>query len=321
MRILTVDDDLYILELLPLIAAKAGFPDVTSTSSAREALKILAATEPAFDCILLDINMPEMNGIELCAEIRRLETYRTTPIIMLTAMSEREYVDKAFKAGATDYATKPFDIIELGARLRVAQELLKARQAAQTAQAALIASPAARILEPSLDTAHAITIDGIKDFVTFDSMVNYLRQMSRSGLAASQLLAMKVDRMEKIYRRANQDEFSFVIGEVARALSETVQISGGLASYSGNGIFFIVSNSASPLIAEFMETHVQDLLDEKNLEYDDGTVVDIEVSFGNPIQPGSGDSSGISALLERAAARANTRSAAKVRQTHKVNIR
>jgi DNA-binding response OmpR family regulator len=129
MKILTVDDDAFIRELLPLIAAKAGFPDVTTVSSGQLAMETLTKVDTAFDCMLLDINMPGMNGIELCGRIRQMDAYGKTPIIMLTAMSERDYMDDAFKAGATDYATKPFDINELGARLRVAQELVLAHRA------------------------------------------------------------------------------------------------------------------------------------------------------------------------------------------------
>ena len=130
MRILAVDDDPYILELLPMIAARAGLADVTTASCGELALEAMVNDKPGFECLLFDINMPKMDGIELCARARQLPAYRRMPIIMLTAMSEKDYIVAAFKAGATDYATKPFDIVELGARLRIAQELVSARREA-----------------------------------------------------------------------------------------------------------------------------------------------------------------------------------------------
>ena len=66
------------------------------------------------DLILLDIMMPEMDGLEACKEIRK---YWDTPIIMLTAMSEKTDIVKGLNTGADDYISKPFDEEELIARI------------------------------------------------------------------------------------------------------------------------------------------------------------------------------------------------------------
>ena len=66
MKILAVDDDPFILELLPMIAAKAGFMDVTTTPSGELAQQAMKDAAPPFECLLFDINMPNMNGIDLC---------------------------------------------------------------------------------------------------------------------------------------------------------------------------------------------------------------------------------------------------------------
>lgn len=116
-RILAVDDDPFIRELLPKVAARVGCPDVTVAGSGRRALALIAAQPRRFDCLLLDISMPDMDGITLCARIRAQPGYHSTPIIMLTAMTDTDHLQRAFAAGATDYTTKPFDIIDLGARL------------------------------------------------------------------------------------------------------------------------------------------------------------------------------------------------------------
>ena len=80
-----------------------------------------------FDIILLDIMMPEMDGITLCQKIRTNPRYRETPIVMLTAKSERESIKGAFAAGATDFISKPFDIHEVSARVRVVNKLNSTR--------------------------------------------------------------------------------------------------------------------------------------------------------------------------------------------------
>lgn len=128
MRILAVDDDPFILELIPMISTKAGFTEVTSAASGEQALKLLDSSDTIFDCLLLDISMPDMNGIELCRCIRQINRYRHTPIIMLTAMRDMASMGDAYRAGATEYATKPFDIEKLTSRLRLVQEAIHTQQ-------------------------------------------------------------------------------------------------------------------------------------------------------------------------------------------------
>lgn len=76
-----------------------------------------------FDLILLDIMMPEMNGIEVCQEIRRGEKNSNLPVIFLTAKTARESLLEGFAAGGQDYITKPFDGPELLARVKTQLEL------------------------------------------------------------------------------------------------------------------------------------------------------------------------------------------------------
>ncbi len=128
MRILAVDDDTHILEILKAVLTDAGYDEVTTTPSPLDALEMVEKGDKRFDCLLLDIQMPEMDGITLCDRLRRIDGYASVPIVMLTAMAEREYVERAFKAGATDYLTKPFDVFEITARLRVAAKLCEASQ-------------------------------------------------------------------------------------------------------------------------------------------------------------------------------------------------
>jgi CheY-like chemotaxis protein len=82
-------------------------------------LELIDAVVSGFDCFILDVQMPGMDGIELCGQIRAIEVYKDTPIIMNTAVADRDYIDAAFAAGATDYLTKPVDEVEVKARLGV----------------------------------------------------------------------------------------------------------------------------------------------------------------------------------------------------------
>lgn len=109
--ILLVDDELMMLDLLSLYLTPVGYKCIKMTS-AKAAIQYLESNQ--VDLILLDIMMPEMDGWEACKEIRK---YWSTPIIMLTAMSEKSDIVKGLKSGADDYISKPFDEDELTARI------------------------------------------------------------------------------------------------------------------------------------------------------------------------------------------------------------
>jgi putative two-component system response regulator len=91
-----------------------GYVVSTATNGAK-ALKFLTVRTP--DLILLDVNMPEMNGYEVCRIIKENEQWKTIPVIFLTARTQTEDIVKGFEAGSVDYVTKPFNHYELEARI------------------------------------------------------------------------------------------------------------------------------------------------------------------------------------------------------------
>ncbi len=321
MKILAVDDDACILELIPMISAKAGFSDVTVVHSAQLALDALENAQDAFECFLFDIQMPGMDGIELCGLVRAMPAYRKTPIIMLTAMSERNYIDRAFRAGATDYATKPFDITELGARLRMAEELVIARQQAAAHDSTTSSGPSAPDRRHTLDLSDDVQIEGIKDLIDYKSFKAYLTQLSRAGLESSQVLAIKIDGIEAIHARASSEEFLYALTEVADAISEVLKTSQHMMAYAGSGTFVVISGKTGLETSSGTETAIQYHLDDKNSEYDNGDPFDIEVSAGNPMRPNASDTEGVQKTIDRAIARAKTRSVEKKSAPRQVNIR
>ncbi|HEY6975791.1 MAG TPA: response regulator transcription factor [Chitinophagaceae bacterium] len=112
-KILLIEDDEQIVELVD-IHLKDIFCESTKAFSGKEGLHL--ALNNKFDLVILDIMLPDMNGVEICRKIR-LEK-NTTPIMMLTARSEE--IDKiiGLETGADDYLTKPFSIRELIARIK-----------------------------------------------------------------------------------------------------------------------------------------------------------------------------------------------------------
>ncbi|QBX99388.1 response regulator [Rhodophyticola sp. CCM32] len=321
MKILAVDDDESILELLPIIAAQAGFDDLTTVTSGEDALDILTDDKGTlFDCLLFDIKMPGLDGIELCARVRKIPAYRRTPILMLTVLTDMKYVDEAFKAGATDYASKPFDVIELGARLRIAQELAMIRKGPIMAVSPEGETPSAPLLTQRFDLSDEIEIEGIDDLVDYTALGNYLTQLSRAGLASTQVVAVKIDRIEGIYAKASQDEFIYALTEVAEAISEIFEPNGYIMAYAGNGVFVIISNRATLLPSIELEAEIQSQLDDRNTEYDNGEPLDLEVSMGRPIRPNASKTQRVRKTFERAISRAENKMTKKRNDTQIVNI-
>lgn len=101
--ILVVDDELDLLIMIKSIFERASYTQITTVSSAKEALKVLSKKMP--DMIILDVMMPEMDGFELLQEIRAVSK---VPVLMLTAKGEAEDRFAGFELGADDYLVKPF---------------------------------------------------------------------------------------------------------------------------------------------------------------------------------------------------------------------
>jgi DNA-binding response OmpR family regulator len=111
-KILVVDDDPHIRELVKVFLLQEGF-EVLEASNGVDALQLLEST--AADMVILDIMMPHMDGWELCQELR--EHYEM-PLLMLTAKGETAQKLKGFQLGTDDYMVKPFEPVELVARVK-----------------------------------------------------------------------------------------------------------------------------------------------------------------------------------------------------------
>jgi len=110
-RVLVVDDEAQILRALRVILREAGFESLPATTG-EEALDAAALQNP--DAAIVDLLLPDFDGIELC---RRLREWSDMPLIVLSAVGEEDAKVRALAAGADDYVTKPFGPRELVARL------------------------------------------------------------------------------------------------------------------------------------------------------------------------------------------------------------
>jgi putative two-component system response regulator len=116
-NILLVDDEESNLKLLTRILQSAGYQNIVATRDPRQTLPLLQ--EHRSDLLLLDLNMPHMNGYEVMDLLKsQITSDEQPPILILTAQSMQDYRQRALDSGARDYVTKPFDIEELLSRVR-----------------------------------------------------------------------------------------------------------------------------------------------------------------------------------------------------------
>lgn len=124
-KVLVVEDDLGIVNFLSLELEHEGF-EVTCANDGRTALEFFEKNE--FDIVLLDIMIPNLNGMEV---LRRIRKKSNVPVIMLTARKETLDKVNGLDAGADDYLSKPFEIEELFARMRAVMRRKKSSSASQ----------------------------------------------------------------------------------------------------------------------------------------------------------------------------------------------
>ena len=118
-RVLIVDDDASMRDFIKATLADCGY-ELVESGSGEQALQTI--NQQPFDVVLLDIMLPTMDGIELCAQVRSDPSKHHLAIIMLTASTDVEQINRAFAAGATDYVTKPVHPLGLMARVQAAVE-------------------------------------------------------------------------------------------------------------------------------------------------------------------------------------------------------
>lgn len=117
--IMIVDDDAALGEMLSIVLNSSGFETVTCQDGLR-AVEMFPTLHP--DLVLLDIMLPGLDGVQVAHRIRQTAN---TPIIMLTAKSDTTDVVKGLEAGADDYVAKPFEVVELMARIKARLRTLR----------------------------------------------------------------------------------------------------------------------------------------------------------------------------------------------------
>jgi sigma-B regulation protein RsbU (phosphoserine phosphatase) len=196
-----------------------------------------ASEAPNIDVILLDIVMPEIDGVEACARIRKDERYCDIPIVMVTSLDDMESLSNAFVAGATDYVTKPVNRIELIARVRAALKLkgeLDRRKARERELVSFLSSWGQR--------RATIWIDDVTGLFLGEVAEAYLSALgSGGGHDQVSVIALAVDRIDSYKSAHGEPAARFALAQIAQTILEVPAAVGVVAAAYRNGPIVLIA--------------------------------------------------------------------------------
>ncbi|MEP4464592.1 response regulator, partial [Roseibium sp.] len=256
MKILAVDDDPFILELLPAMFEQADLNDLHTAPSGPAALDMIKAQKVPFDCLLLDVDMPEMDGIELCRRIRTVPGYEDKPVLMLTAKTDSISIEKAFAAGANDYIAKPFNLKDIYNRIRVAERLLVSSKTIKRIDASDLSKEGTQVAE-DITLADKVFLANVGRLILSFSLGNYITQLDRSELDNYQVFGVSIDDAERIFEETSQQGFLHILTSVAETLTDLITCPHLLMSYEGNGAFLCITRDPNLPEWDRMEAGLQ----------------------------------------------------------------
>ena len=231
-KILIVDDVPENLHLLLSTLTQGGY-DVRNAINGELAMMGVMADKP--DLILLDINMPGMDGFEVCQKLQNDALFADIPIIFISAISEAFDKVKAFEMGGSDYITKPFQLAEVLARVRHQLELSRLRKELSSQNHELRKSLKFKFFEPELKKR----LDELELDSSFrDRVHSSLLELLPAGGSSIEIVADKLGISKRTLQRRLKDEstsFQDVLNqtreELARYYLQNSSLSGGEISH------------------------------------------------------------------------------------------
>lgn len=282
MKILAVDDDELLLDLLVTTLRESGYTSIATATSATQAAQMIAAATERYDCFLLDIIMPEVDGIELTRWIRKIPQYRTAPIVMLTAMAEKTYIDRAFKAGASDYVTKPFDAIDVTARVQIAERQIHSGRVSQNSAGQIQMLRAQLENKYRAPLAEPIILENVEGLIDVLAMENYLLQMSRGSFVGTSLFALRIIDIGDLYVNCSPALFHDILADVAECALAALSRAECIMAYAGNGSFAGVVGSADYRDFEDLALDINMQIERLGLVDDEYRPLQVRVAVGAP---------------------------------------
>jgi PleD family two-component response regulator len=236
-RILLVDDSEDARFIAQLALQEENFA-LDAAGSARDAYALLRIEEqdpdlpPDYDLVMLDILMPDIDGVEACAAIRNTRRYRDVPILMVSGMGDRETLNQAFIAGANDYVSKPLNPIELLARIRSALRFKREIDRRRAREIELRTRPE----EGSLDLAAALDlVTGLPGRAVLEARI----AAAAENVTPTSLLLLSVDQLAAYQVESGEAETARLLRRLAAEISAVPAPLGAALAVYGDGLFMV----------------------------------------------------------------------------------
>ncbi|MBI4401760.1 MAG: diguanylate cyclase [Nitrospirae bacterium] len=291
MSILVVDDSPDTRMLLKSILETAGYKDLLMAESARDAFKQLGKDDPArggagIDLILLDILMPDMDGVEACRQLKAADHLRDIPIVIVTSKKEAEWLQLSFAAGAIDYIQKPVNKVELLARVRSVLKLRREMDRRKAQEYELLEMK--RQLEESNQTLlrlSSLDLTGITNRRRFEEFLDQEWKVSVRDNKPLSLAFLDLD-----YFKAYNDTYGYQAGDeylkqVAGALAGSLRSGSGerpedmVARYGGDE-FVVLLRETSVANAHIVAKRLSESIKTKIFLQEPGMKVRLTASIG-----------------------------------------
>jgi two-component system cell cycle response regulator len=263
MKILIAEDDLTSRMILVAIVSEWGYEPLAVEDGA-QALSVLQKDD-APRLLLLDWEMPEINGLALCKKIREEDTSNPPYIILLTGRSDTEDIVTGLKVGANDYISKPFDNAELKARLQVGKRILDLQDELNCAKEAMAFH------------ANYDELTGLMNRrAVMKGMANEIER-SRRNLQPLYICMCDVDHFKKINDTHGHLAGDAVLKEIAQRFNNSLRPYDLCGRYGGEE-FLIILNSKKDHVHGVFE-RIRRAIADKPFIYED-TVLHITISCG-----------------------------------------
>lgn len=268
-RILLVDDSEDARDITLAALAEGQFRNVATADSAASAYDMLGLARepnadgddaPAFDLVLLDIVMPEIDGVEACARIRASRRYRDTPILMVSSQGDAQVLSQAFIAGANDYLSKPVTPIEIlgrvSAALRFKREIDRrlAREAELRAQANEARGVSRVLIEPST---------GLLGRGVLDEIIAQAADAHRP----TSIALLTVESHAEYVHEMGADAANRLDETLARELGGLAAPLGAVLGHYGEGQFLVVSQQINHEAMDRLANTIEQRLEMLQIEH------------------------------------------------------
>ena len=282
-EILIVDDSKSSRLLLKTILHKAGYKDILVAECAKDAFEMLGMNaekrKPGsdnFDLILMDIEMPEIDGIEACQRIKKIWSLIDIPIIMVTASTDVANLQKAFDRGAIDYISKPVRKVELLARIR---SVLKLKEEMDRRKVLVKKLEAANIKLKKLSFIDGLT--GIANRRIFDEFLEKEWRRPLRNRKQLSLIMIDIDFFKKYNDTYGHQAGDDCLKQVAKTLSGVLKRPGDLAARYGGEEFAIILSETDSVNAKKLAEKARMELESLNMPHKNSENADyVTISLG-----------------------------------------